>query len=195
MHYIGDSKDIKKTFVKEIESLLAPAATKVQLKIETDDSSNVKVFGYDNRLEQDEDRLLLNLDDLNCDATQVVLTKFSGREPSGTATLKYFDVVARKKVSVKIDLDDLDTDSITSSVNRNYAISKLAWGLKTAAELCKNSEGAAAARKLESALEKCEKYADPDEDKHVRRVAKIVREYLSQLRPQVAKHSSDWDND
>jgi len=192
MHYIGDSKDIKKTFVKEIESLLAPAATKVQLKIETA-GSRVDVFGYDSRVKQSDGKLVVNLDDLNCNATQVVLTKFSKEELSGKATLKYVDAITKKKITLDVDLDDLGSTDSADSIKRNYAISKLAWGLKSAAKLSSENEPAAAAQELESALEKCQRYVDPDEDKHVERVAKIVRDYLSQLSPQVASHQTDSD--
>ena len=47
MHFIGDAKDIEKTFVNEVDSLLAPAANNVRLVIDLEQDKDLKVYGYD----------------------------------------------------------------------------------------------------------------------------------------------------
>lgn len=180
MHYIGDAKDIRKTFVKEVDSLLAPAATKVRLEIKLDDASKAKVFGYKKKLDRSDDKLVLNLDDLNCGATQVVLMKFSGEEMIGEATLKYVDAITKEKVEVDVDLEDVDGAS-SASINRNYAISKIAGGLNASADFYQEGRRSKAEEALKSALRKARKYRDLDDDSHVRRVAKIANGYLEKL--------------
>ena len=196
MHFIGDAKDIRKTFVKEIDSLLAPAASKVRLKIELKKTRGVNVFGYEKNLKQVGDKLIFKLDDLNCGATQVVLAKVSADELAGEAKLKYVDAITGKKVELVVDLANVDAEP-SRSLRRNYAISQVAWGIKSAAKRCQEHEPEEAVRKLESSLKRAEGFCDAEEDRHLRRVEKIARGYLKKLRPKLAeyrRHDLSWED-
>ena len=78
MHYVGDARDIKKVFVDEIDSVLAPAARKVKLTLDLEQgSSTPKIYGYQEQMESKDDgqRYVFKLDDLNHGATQVVMVR------------------------------------------------------------------------------------------------------------------------
>jgi len=110
MHYVGDARDIKKVFVDEIDSVLAPAARKVKLTLELDrDSSTPKIYGYQEQKESKDDgrRYVFKLDDLNHGATQVVMAKSSANSAfSGTATLAYVDAITDEKITQSVEFSN-----------------------------------------------------------------------------------------
>lgn len=191
MHFIGDAKDIRKTFTKEVDSLLAPAASNVRLDVDFEDAAKVKVIGYEERLKTKGDRLSVKLDDLNHGATQVVLVRIKTDSIGGRVKLKYVDAITNKKVTLSLNFAKIESGD-SESVRRNFAIAKIANGIKAAARFCHNSDCSRAAEKIRTSLKKADKLYHREDDKHVRRVAKIAESYLCQLRPaQVSTNLED----
>ena len=153
LHFVGDEADIEKTFVEELESLLAPVARRVSVVIEYDESLElVNMRGY--TPEHDGRKITIPLHDLNHGATQVILARFRAT-PQEDATelgakefgvrvqLLYHDVASREAVghesSATITYNPqlpaeapLLTDA---SVRKNETIAEMAQGIKELARV------------------------------------------------------------
>lgn len=183
MHFVGDAKDIEKTFVKEVDSLLAPAANNVRLVIELEQDKDLKVYGYDNHLKKGDGKWVLKLDDLNHGATQVVMARIPTKSlvKGGVVRLEYVDAIHREKVSLNVDCTKIQSaDDPTDSIKRNYSIALLAKGLYSAAKVSHEGDSKKASRKLASAIKKA-KQVWSLKDKPVKRIVKIVNEYEEKL--------------
>lgn len=99
-HFIADPKDIKKVFIKELESLLSPVARNPRLEISYDESLMLAHhYGYEPQ--QRGNTITINLDDMNNGLTQVVMLKFKLKPGAPVkaripvqAVLKYYDIDA-----------------------------------------------------------------------------------------------------
>ena len=187
MHFINDSKDIQKTFVKEVESLLSPAAQNVRLTIKFDGlKKSPKFYGYEERLKKKgQGKFVFQLDDLNHGATQVVLARLAGltgdQIPQGEATLSYRDAITKELVQQRCKLNPDHHKPDSQSVSRNYAIALVAQSMRSASEESNNGNCAKAEKKLRNGIEKAPAQCRPDDDKHVRRIVKIAKQYLSEV--------------
>lgn len=192
LHFVKDSSDIHKTFVSEVDSLLAPAAQGVRLRVQFSRKCAVKVFGYDPRKENE--TLIFDLDNLNHGATQVILFEVVGKKPKVTAKIDYVDSVTRnsKSLMVKNSAGELDAAS-RYRVKRNYGIALLAQSLRDAA--CQSNQGEAtkAERLLKKGLEASRSVVNSErslakddivqaeDDEHWLRVAQICEKYRAEL--------------
>ena len=203
MHYVGDARDIKKVFVDEIDSVLAPAARKVKLTLDLEQgSSTPKIYGYQEQRQSKDDgqRHVFKLDDLNHGATQVVMVKSAANSKlSGTATLTYVDAITDEKATQTIkfsnsaggqqELASNDEDRLGASadkngircVNRNYAIALLAEGLHSAAEESNDGNNKKAEKRLSKAIQKSKTVCPNKNDKHVKRVAEMAKKYCKAI--------------
>ncbi|MAG56428.1 MAG: hypothetical protein CMJ83_09070 [Planctomycetes bacterium] len=87
-HFLGDSADVRKVFVQEAQSLVAPCARRPQLTITLDPALRiVDLPGYTH--EKVDGGVQLQLDDLNQGATQIVLLDcaVSDLPPGTTASI------------------------------------------------------------------------------------------------------------
>ena len=190
MHYVGDAKDIKKTFIDEIDSVLAPAARKVRFKIQFAGRMNTpKVYGYEKdcqfRRTDDGHVLEFKLDDLNHGATQVVMVRLpaldEGQVIAGRATLTYKDAINGKERTTTADLAELvERRKGRRSVKRNYAIALVANSMQSAARASNENENLSASKKLKRGVEKA-KAIFSDHDKNLKRIIKIANEYRQKL--------------
>lgn len=190
MHYVGDAKDIKKTFVKEFDSILAPAARKVRLNVNFAGTKKApKLFGYekDCKIETTDQghRLSLRLDDLNCGATQVVMVKLSGvvgKEVSAEASLSYTDATSKEKVTTNGEYQEAgEQGEEHSSIQRNYAIALVAKSIHAAAGDSNEQNNEKAASVIKKGIEKAKSIASKPDDKHLKRIIKIASSYQENL--------------
>ncbi len=191
MHYVGDAQDIKKTFIDEIDSVLAPAARKVRLKIQFSGRMNTpKVYGYEkdcqSRRTRDSQVLEFKLDDLNHGATQVVLIRLPGLDEGhltgGRATLSYVDAISSKECACTADLAELvKRKKGRRSVKRNYSIALVANSIQSAAIASNDNKNLVASKKLERGIEKARDVFGDQEDKDLERIIKIANEYRKKL--------------
>lgn len=75
IHFIANEEDVKKVFIKEIESLLFPIGQKAKLEIVYDKNLEIdEFFGYQPAFV--DNKIILHLENFNAGLTQVILTRF-----------------------------------------------------------------------------------------------------------------------
>lgn len=185
IHFVGDSEDIQKTFIDELDSLLAPAARRVRMEIEYEKPLKLAhLYGYQPRF--DGHRIVLDLDNLNHGATQVLLARFKVPKRDGssvTARLSYHDMVSGKEITqekttiVRRGKKDDEALLADAELKKNVTIAELATGIKrmaVALEQKKYDEAIGAISvPLETAKDRYSSLDDPD----VKRVYKIAKKY------------------
>jgi hypothetical protein len=184
-HFVGDSKDIQKTFIDELDSLLAPAARRVQVEIAYDKPLKLAHFyGYQPRI--DGRRIVVDLDDLNHGATQVLLARFKAPRRAGasvTAKLTYLDALSGEKV----------TQERTTTINRRknndkplladaelkkcLTIAEVATGIKEMARALQQRKTDEAITAISEPLELAKKRYGSQDDPDVKRVVGIAKKY------------------
>lgn len=181
MHFVGDSKDIKKTFVDEFDSVLAPAASKVRLTVDFDGDIKPKFYGYSPKSKPN-GKHVFQLDDLGHGVTQVVMVRLpkTNNKLKGTVRLSYVDAITGEKVEVAQSLAELNRQN-KQSLKRNYAIALIAQSIHRAAESSNKGDPLKAIKNLESGIQKAKKTLSGS-DKHVARVLKIAKSYRSKLK-------------
>ena len=187
MHYIGDSKDIEKVFIKDIESILMPAARKVKLTMDFGEStSKAKVYGYTSAIKkqkkQDEE-IRLRLDDLNCGATQVVMVRVPAeKNRQGEIKLSYVDAITGESKTVRKKLKDAERkEKESNSVKRNYAIALTAESIQKAATSSNRGDNSKAIAQLKKGIGKARSIWGDSKDKPLQRVVKIAKKYQEDL--------------
>ena len=183
-HFINDDKDIKKTFVKEVVSLLAPAANKVRLTIDFGShNSQIKIFGYQPK-KNERGEFLFRLDDLNHGATQVVVAELPvGSTPQNIkATISYTDAITGEENNISCECKDQSEDSSrTESLRRNYAISIAAQSMRIAAELSKKERYKQAEKALKKGIKQSRKMLVNPKDKAATRIIELAEKYRQNI--------------
>jgi len=186
IHFVGDAADIEKTFIEELDSLLAPAARKVRLTIESAGSKPAKIYGYEPKSKGDSNTF--RLDDLNHGATQIVLTGWNLKnEPVRVrATLTYVDAITGQEMEVveQVTLDpSRSTDDVLADADlrKNYSVAVIADAIREAARLAGEKDLQAAARCLGKSI-RFAKENSLEVDADVERVVEIARGYRQKIR-------------
>ena len=194
VHFVNDSKDIKKTFISEIDSLLAPAARKVRLTLDLGKYSGTpKIYGYRPK-RNDDGQFVFQLDDLNHGATQVVIARLPNTEakPHVHATLRYVDAISNQQVELTKDSGHPKNRKKTkASINRNYAIALVANSIKTAAEASNAGDCEKAEQRLTKGMEKARDQLDHCDDKNVDRIIDLARDYQQKIAACIARGARD----
>ena len=192
IHFVGNNADIEKTFVAEVDSLLAPAVKNVKLQIDLGECiSEARVFGYQSRLSIHGTTLKFKLDDLNCGATQVVLVKLpSSAELAGiSARLTCRDAVTHEKLEWVEPLDSESTVAASSthqhSVSKNYGIALLAQAMHDAAEAMQDHADSRALRLLNRGIRAAKANQAVQEDEDFRRVLLLARGHRNPIRDSI----------
>lgn len=189
MHYVSDDRDIEKTFVSEIDSLLAPAARKVKLKISFGESTTVKIYGYSPVRKGSS--YVLELDDLNHGATQVVIARLPNEQmsPDVGATLSYVDALTGEEIKMSCVVEEpVGPDPHHESIVRNYSIALVANALNRAAVASEQGNCPLAAKRLKNGIDRALKCVDDDPDKDVQRVLKIAKDYHREVLDCIARN-------
>lgn len=177
-HFIGDSGDIEKVFLNEVQSLLSPAARSPELEIDYGTGWKLQhIYGYEPKL--DTKAASIELPTLNSGATQVVLMRLQTMSSSGAPVnvrLSYFDVERQQQIVI--------TESIPApspihnrfsegnpaalvpdlSVTKNYAIATLAQGIYDMAAAIEEQKFAKAEGLITTAMTSIEERYPFDED-------------------------------
>lgn len=185
VHFVNDAKDIKKTFVKEVVSLLAPAANKVRLSIDFGSHEQpVKIFGYQPKRKGNSE-YVIRLDDLNYGVTQVVLAELPATFPKNSlsAKISYVDAISNEKLEIASECSEpsLDSNKI-ESLHRNYAIAKVAFAMRNAAELSQKSKFQNAEKQLVKGIKQARKWLKDPKDKAANRIIKLAEEYHTNIK-------------
>ncbi len=199
IHFVADENDIKKTFIDELDSLLAPAARKVRLSVGFDDRESVRFFGYERN--QQGSSGVFRLDNFNCGLTQVVMAKVKDFRQVGEVDVKltYEDALTGKKIKLEQTVDFQDREAAggflaDTELRKNFAITKLANSIRLALEKMEKKEFHKAQKKLQNGIDFAKEYYPKGKDKDVDRMLKIVRDYQEKFQ-NVARWSSEEDDD
>ncbi|MDA7950823.1 MAG: VWA domain-containing protein [Pirellulaceae bacterium] len=189
IHFIDDSKDITKVFIREVDSLLSPAANKVKLTLDFGDCKKVpKIYGYDSKISKKGNRLTFKIDDLNHNATQVIMSKIKpSHEISNiVATLEYRDAITKQRTKTVQKLD-ITTKKVkespqqTHDLLKNYTIAQLSQSIQKSIEKTENKKPASGVATLKKSIKKTRKSFKEKQDQDVDRVVKIATELQEKI--------------
>ena len=194
-HFVADSEDINKVFVKEVQSLVAPVASEPNLEIDFPAGLElVKLYGYEPRMR--EDGLTIKLDNMNQGLTQVVLLRFRvtyRKHPFEhlpvNVRLTYYDLEQKRRVEkteaayIVVNNDDLPGDMLRDGeVRKNYSIAQLAQAIRDMAAAYEAGRYGEAERLLNAAINKVfERYPNL-EDEDIGRTMSVAQKYRDVLR-------------
>jgi hypothetical protein len=189
-HFVADTQDIEKVFVSEYQSLVAPVARDVELKVEYDSSLELEeIYGYEPRYSSH--RVTIPVDDMNNGLTQVVLMKFKAKgksENSVRVKLSYFDIDKNRRIeetrqTTLTASDNKSCDMLADKeVRKNYTIALLAQGLYKMTEASKTGNYKRAEACLNEALNEAYANFPKMNDKDIRYTLDITERYRDQLK-------------
>lgn len=193
-HFVADAQDVQKVFVEELEAQLAAVARHVQLRLVVPPGLEVThVFGFDAR-RSGRRELVVDLPDLNADATQIVVAECRVRDPYEdrsrirvTAKLEFrvAEGGERRELeqSAVLDVRRAHREGVEDAeVRKNHAIARVAESLHEMAVSARDSRWVDADRSLKRGLEFAREQFPSGEDEDLRRVTKMAEDYRRVLR-------------
>lgn len=192
-HFVADSQDIEKVFVKELQSLISPVARRVQLEINYHpDLELEKFYGYEPQYSTN--RVNLKLDDMNQGLTEVVLMRFKLKKETTKhyfavkVRLSYYDLERRREI-VKEDEVFLTVGNTSSTdmlkdqeVRKNFTVAVLAQAIYDMAQAWENKNYQKAEVIASAALARAfERYPNL-EDKDILYTLNILQRYQESVR-------------
>jgi Ca-activated chloride channel homolog len=193
-HFVADTEDITKVFVKEVQSLVSPVASEPNLEIEYDSSLELaQVYGYEPQASGN--GLRIKLDNMNSGMTQVVLLRFKlARRPPYYWRLPvrvrftYYDLEQDRQV-VKTEESFLIWKNGPTSemlrdeeVGKNYTVALLAQAIHDMAAASEAHRYREAESLLTDAIARSYQRYPHMEDEDVSRTLMIARKYQEILR-------------
>ncbi len=187
-HFVADAKDIQKVFLKEVQSLMAPAARCVRLDITPHpDLEVIRLFGYQPKRLGASIRLHLN--DMNHGVTQVVLVKFKARSFAEAGCLPVevrlaYQDVKQKKPVVERAVAHVRLSETTAlspledvEVKKNYTIARMARTLKDMARAWRGRRYEKAETLVNRTLNQVRHRYPSGQDRDIRRVFETLEKY------------------
>lgn len=184
-HFVADPNDIAKIFVNEVQSLLSPIARNVRVEITQDRSLHLdRLFGYSPRFE--DNRVTLELDDLNSAATQVILLQYAPESAGQVSVrLRYFDLALKREVdeTQRVTLKRGSRENLTQDpeVLKNYTIASIALALNTMQQFWKRNDLQSAENAVRTAIRETLDCYPVVEDADIRAQVEVAQNYLSTL--------------
>jgi hypothetical protein len=140
-HFVADSQDIEKVFVKELQSLISPVARNVQVEINYDPGLELEhLYGYDPQFSAN--RVTLKLDDMNQGLTEVVMMRFKLRRERAArqrlpvrVRLSYYDLERKREVTSEQEAlltvgNDASIEMLKDQeVRKNFTVASLAQAI------------------------------------------------------------------
>ena len=200
-HFVADSEDIEKVFIKEVQSLVAPVAYEPNVDIAYDPALELEqVYGYEPQLRKS--GVKIKLDNMNQGLTQVVMLRFRlanmraiHSSPSVNVRLSYYDPEQKEQI-VKIQESFLTVKDGPSGdmlkdpeVGKNYSIAQLAQAIRDMAAACEERHYQEAEKLLAAAIDKTYQRYPHLEDADITRTLSIAQNYRNQIR----KYNRQWD--
>lgn len=192
-HFVADSEDVEKVFVKEMQSLISPIATEPNLELDFGPGLQVdRVYGYSPTISGN--KASFKLDNMNSGITQVVLVRVKAGEIRGRtgylvkAKLSYRDVSRNKQIdaidAASLDMTERQKDDIfdDSSVAKNYAIATLAQAVRDMAVECEAQRYPSAQRVLQQAIDRTHARYPNLEDEDIKRTLTLAEKYHGIIR-------------
>lgn len=158
IHFIMDSRDIKKIFIDELESLLSPIGREVELVIEWDEDLDLQYFyGYSPKSATRQ--MTIPINNMNSGLTQIALADFRLKDRKGEvrARLSWKDALSQQPLttSASVSIKKGDAPNVTANdtdVKMNFDIAKMAKAMHEAAQLFENKKPKEAEKMLADAV-------------------------------------------
>lgn len=193
-HFVSDTDDIEKVFIKEVQSLVSPVASTPDLEIDYDEGLElVQLYGYEPLSRPGYVRL--KLDNMNHGMTQVVLLRFrlTRKRPSDASLLvkvrfTYYDLEQKRDVVKRQDTflsvgDRSPGNSLKDSeVGKNYSIAQLAQAIREMAAACEAQRFQEAENLLSAVIARTYQRYPNLEDEDIARNLMIVEKYQAVLK-------------
>ena len=192
-HFIADDAEIRKVFVDELQSLVAPVARDAEVEISWPASLLVdEVYGA--KVRHDTQSMRFSLNDMNHGLTQVVLVEFSMDEDTDRTdfpvdvAFRYTEVDRDKRVRVKRELSlPRRVSGDDHEVRKNWTIARLAQGIRDLARAAEYGDWTRAERIGRRAIRSAERDYPTGDDEDIARVMDILKKYR-----RVAASRDDW---
>ncbi|HEY0868009.1 MAG TPA: VWA domain-containing protein [Fimbriimonas sp.] len=204
-HFVADGDDMRKVFVDELQSLLAPVALEPKLEIQWGPGLKLaRLYGYQPKA--GERSVRLDLDNLNSGATQVVLARFqrAGAGIQGeklTVRLSYFDQ-ARAKQVVKTESAAIAFGSPKATdgaddpeVRKNLTIAEIAQSIKDMALAAEQRQNRKALQILDASLSTAQKRFPSRQEPDVERLVSMAETFRKVLKAKLESEDADVEID
>lgn len=193
-HFVGETEDVEKIFVSEVQSLMSPVARNVELSVEFDNSLRLeKVFGY--APQRTANSVKIPLENMNNGLTAVALMRFRIENAFEFETanvvvrLRYFDLKQKRTIE-KVEQIELknqpsrraETALLDVEVKKNYTIALLAQSLADMTAAAKSGNLRQAESLLDAATNQALDNYPRMTDKDIAHVFNIVADYQNNLR-------------
>ena len=191
-HFVSDTQDIEKVFVKEVQSLVSPVATEPNLEIDYDSGLELlQVYGYEPQLRNN--GVSIKLDNMNNGLTQVVLLRFTlarrvpfvSRMPV-KVRLTYYDLAQKRIVTAKescLTLNDGPADMLEDyEVSKNFTVALLAQAIRDMAVASEARRYKEAENFVTTAIARTVERYPHLEDEDIKRTLQIAQRYQDTLR-------------
>ncbi len=191
-HFIGDTEDITKVFVNEVQSLVSPVASEPDLEITYAPGLKVEqVYGFEPKTSGRTVRI--HLDNMNSGMTEVVLVRFSHdagqtKEFPVQVRLRYHDLERNKNVTLEDQavLSSGDTgrrgELDDPAVAKNYTIAELAQSIKDMAKDCESGRYRDAEAGVAATVARTDRWYPHMEDADIKRNYDMAVKYRDLLR-------------
>lgn len=202
-HFVADSDDIAKVFVKESESLVSLVAKRVRVNIEFDRALTLgKIYGYEPYIK--ENTVSIVLDDMNYGVTQVIMMELNltpynqgYRSLPIKVELSYEDVAGKNIVTkserafVKLTDKHLANFLIDNEVKKNFTIANLAQAIKDTIVSYEQGNYQEASYTANSSIKTAYNRYPSMKDKDVAYILGILKDYQQKLHLDVYANSED----
>lgn len=193
-HFVADTQDIEKVFLREVQSLVAPVASEPNLAVEFGPGLELaQVYGYEP--ERAAGGLKIKLDNMNQGLTQVVLLRFKVRprgmdaaRQSVRVNFSYYDIEQKRRVT-KSDEALLSVggggaaDALRDpEVGKNFSIALLAQAIRDMAVAVEAQRYKDAEHLLNAAIAKTYQRYPHLEDEDISRTLHIAQKYQELVR-------------
>ncbi len=192
IHFVNDADDIKKVFIDEVESLLAPVAKSPVLTIELPSGIElVQLYGYQPVINNQ--TIEINLNNIDAGLTQVVLGKVKlkngiKKKNQLKASLSFNDIKKKSKVTLDATADLVQSKSQSlvdnlkdEDVKKNFMIAHMAQQLREMATLYAANDPQKAKDLLDITIGDVKKIFFGTTDEDIRRMLKILENYSGNL--------------
>lgn len=191
-HFVADSADIEKVFVKELQSLISPVARRVQLEINYDPALELEqLYGYTPQYSTN--RVNLHLDDMNSGLTEVVLMRFKVRGEKTArqrlpvhVRLSYYDLEQKREIVKEqesfVVVNNSPSEMLKDQeVRKNFTVAQLAQAIYDMALAWENKSYQKAEIIASAALSRAfERYPNL-EDKDILYTLNILQKYQDSI--------------
>lgn len=189
VHFVMDSREIKKIFIDELESLLAPIGREVSLELEWSPEMQLKEF-YGYTAQANTQKIVLPLNNMNAGLTQIALLDFKLTDKRGQvkAKLVWKDAISQqpREISLQTSIKaghEKSTLEDNADLRLNYRIAKAAQNLQNASKLYYSQNASAALVLLDATIQQIKDLQPQDDIEPVLDALKTMKKTIEKQHP------------